>query len=153
MMNILIAMLSSTYEGVMDIASTGVKRACHMGNSGNISASPPPHLTRSGFRKHRVELVIEMRSRPRCFAGFMYWLEILLIVVGWALRKTRVIKAHNSHCGLLDSRFLDPKDLGWRHRPAFEWQDPEYHMSPRAEKNAKKALATARNQLEEGWDR
>ena len=40
-------MLSSTYEGVMDEASTA-------------------------FKKHRVQRIIELRSGPRCFHGPMY---------------------------------------------------------------------------------
>ena len=109
-----------SYEGVMDVASTS-------------------------FKKHKVERIIEMASRPRCFAGHGYMVEASLMFLGWSLRKLNVIKP--------DAEILDPNDLGWRHRPAFTWQQPRYRPSAKAERRAKEALTLARDQLRGNWDR
>ena len=54
-----------------------------------------------------------------CIKGSLFWFELMLISIGWLLRKLRVIKE--------DSLLLNYNtDLGWLHRPSFEWEEPGF---------------------------
>ena len=74
MLNVLIAMLSSTYEGVMETASVA-------------------------FQKYNAERVIHLRSMPRCPpCVFLY--ERFLRTIGWFLRTIGVMSANSERLAL-----------------------------------------------------
>ena len=87
----------------------------------------------TAFKKHRVERIIDMKSRPLCCVGAMYWLEFLFIIIWWLLsRNPGIAETLKGSAG-----------FGWRHRPAFLWQDPDYSPSAKAKRNAEEALVMA----------
>lgn len=134
MLNLLIAIMSSTYESALDIATVE-------------------------FNVYKIRRIVELRQAPRLPAPFYFIECIVYIPLGW-LFKYITPKKWQGMTGFTDGqilvwgyRHLPFFDAGWSDkRPAFKWESPTWTPEPEILDAAKAALATTKEDLRGGWE-
>ena len=111
-------MMSSTYEAVLEVATTD-------------------------FRAYKVARCVERAHKPRLYPGY-YFLDLTIFVLGAILRKVDLVGDDPQ------TSFFPEEETGWRVRPVFEWDFPEFKPTKKAQQAADDALTTTRDQLQDG---
>ena len=101
-------------------------------------------VAQTDFRAYKVARCVELVHKPRLHPS-QFFLDLIFNSLGTTLRAVGLIGDDPQ-----TSSF--PKDeTGWRVRPVFEWDAPEFKPSERAQKAAREALDATRDQLQGGW--
>ena len=123
-LNLLIAIMSSTYEAALDIATVE-------------------------FKVYKVSRIVELKRLPR-LPGPYYFIECALFIpLGMLLRLCGKRPADYTSSRSPLAALLD---AGWRDRPAFKWEKPKWKPKPEILKVAKEALEEAKQDLRGGWE-
>ena len=113
-------MMSSTYEAVLEVATTD-------------------------FRAYKVARCIDLVHKPRFYPG-LYFVDLAISSLGAILRKVGLVGDDPQ------TSFFPKEETGWRVRPVFEWDSPEWEPTEEARQAALEALDATRQQLQGGWE-
>ena len=133
--------MSSTYEAALNTAS-------------------------NDYKASRVRRIVELAHMPR-LPPCLFALEAAATALGWVLRKVARLDSHfkgTYEYGYKEDPETDepvpnmvpfdafPLDGGWRRRPAFRWEQPDYRPSDDEKTLAERALELTREHLRGGAD-
>ena len=97
------------------------------------------------FRAYKVARCVERAHKPRLYPGY-YLVDLIISVLGAILRKVGLVGDDPQ------TSFFPKEETGWRVRPVFEWDSPEWEPTEQARQAALEALDAARDQLQGGWE-
>ena len=96
------------------------------------------------FRAYKVARCVDRAHKPRFYPGY-YFLDLAISSLGAILRKVGLVGDDPQ------TSFFPKEETGWRVRPVFEWDSPEWEPTEEARQAALEALDATRQQLQGGW--
>ena len=96
------------------------------------------------FRAYKVARCVDRVHKPRFYPGY-YFLDLAISSLGAILRKVGLVGDDPQ------TSFFPKEETGWRVRPVFEWDSPEWEPTEEARQAALEALDATRQQLQGGW--
>ena len=97
------------------------------------------------FRAYKVARCVDQVHKPR-FHPSLYFVDLTISSLGAILRKVGLIGDDPQ------TSFFPKEETGWRVRPVFEWDSPEWEPTEEARQAALEALDATRQQLQGGWE-
>ena len=96
------------------------------------------------FRAYKVARCVDQVHKPR-FHPSLYFVDLTISSLGALLRKVGLVGDDPQ------TSFFPKEETGWRVRPVFEWDSPEWEPTEEARQAALEALDATRQQLQGGW--
>ena len=96
------------------------------------------------FRAYKVARCVDRVHKPRFYPG-LYFVDLTISSLGAILRKVGLVGDDPQ------TSFFPKEETGWRVRPVFEWDSPEWEPTEEARQAALEALDATRQQLQGGW--
>mgnify|MGYP004404477139 CR=1 FL=1 len=97
------------------------------------------------FRAYKVARCVDRVHKPRLYPG-LYFVDLTISSLGAILRKVGLVGDDPQ------TSFFPKEETGWRVRPVFEWDSPEWEPTEEARQAALEALDATRQQLQGGWE-
>ena len=97
------------------------------------------------FRAYKVARCVDQVHKPR-FHPSLYFVDLTISSLGAILRKVGLVGDDPQ------TSFFPKEETGWRVRPVFEWDSPEWEPTEDARQAALEALDATRQQLQGGWE-